>query len=188
MSTEINLENSNISVKNGKILSDITAPSYSGIGYNISNFPGISTQYICKTNLVDNSTVNDFTTATIINVFPSDTISLTINEGGFTCTSSGVVVPETGIYLCFVNVYYYSSTFGRNAGVSISVNGTVLDEIGASGFIRATSGINENSAHVDTLLNLVAGDEVGLAFTQLDISGQVDMYGNNSSFVLYRIE
>jgi len=187
MSTEVNLRDSNVTAKSVEIINDVTAPSFSGSALNISSIPSIANQFFCSTPLVDNSTINNFTTPTQINVFPADNTAFTIRRGNFTCSSSGVVVPDTGIYLCLLNVKISSSAARSGPGVSITVNGTVLDEIGASGYMRSASGHQDSSLHIDTLLNLVNGDEVGLAFSIQGATGTVNLDGENSSFALYRV-
>lgn len=187
MATEANLVNKDVSARSGIAELDIIAPSFSGTGKNIQNFPGVITHQICKTALVDDLTINNFTSPTVINVFPVDTASLAINVGGFTCSSSGIIVPETGTYLFLANIHVYSTIRGANPAVSVAINGSESVENVGSGMITNLHGQLEASAHLDTVLELTSGDEIGLAFTRVNVSGQVQLYGASSSVTLYRI-
>lgn len=185
MSTEANFENDNLTVNSATVTTNVTAGTFTGDGSGITNLPGATTALdTCKTALVDNATINGSTTFTQINVFPT---VFDFNVGGFTISTSGIVVPTTGIYLCLANIKEASSAERTNAVFKFTINGTAQSQTGAQGYIRNLNNHSSSSLHLDVVYSLTAGDEIGLAFAQLGNSGTVNLIGANSSVCLYRI-
>jgi hypothetical protein len=125
-----------------------------------------------KAMLTANSTVNDFDNWMQIDLFPT---SLAINEGGFSVSASGIVVPEAGLYEVHVNGRFHATTTRPAPMISFAINGTKQAEETASSYIRESSGHTESSADLATIYNLNAGDEINLQFKQGGDSGTVDL-------------
>lgn len=186
MSTDIELLNDDVTVNNAESVTTITAPSFSGDGSGVTNLPGGSFNIlVCKTDLNDLADIN-LTPFTNISPF-KNTVDLIYNDTGFTSSSSGITVPETGIYLCMVNFKIFSNDQRPAPGIKFTINGTQQRETGATGYIRNLSNHSGSSLHLDTIYNLTAGDEIGLATGILGNSGTVALQGINSSVSIFRI-
>jgi hypothetical protein len=160
--TQVNLLNDDVDVNSLTAASTVTG-TFIGDGSSISNLVIGANVVEAKAYLFSDSTVHDVTTFIQKNVFPV-TGSLDINEGAFTSTSSGIVVPSDGQYICGVTAYCTSTVQRASVQVAFTVNGTVQAEIGSSGYIRSSSGHNQATTHLTTIYTMVAGDELGLAF------------------------
>jgi len=186
MATDIELINDDVSVNDAEVVTSITAPSFSGDGSGVTNLPGGSFGiFVCKTDLNDLPNVN-LTPYTNISPF-KPTLDLIYNDGGFTSSSSGIVVPENGIYLCMVNFKIFSNDERPAPAIKFTINGTQQAETGATGYIRNLNNHSGSSLHLDTVYNLTAGDEIGLATGVLGSSGTVSLQGDNSSVSIFRI-
>ena len=110
--------------------------------------------------------VNTSTSWTAYDIFGSG-YSEEINQGGFTLANSNLVAPETGYYRLSFNIYLYSTGGRTNVGVKPVVEGTDLNEISASNYIRAATGHNEASTAMSTIVYLSGNKEVNLKFARL---------------------
>ena len=110
-------------------------------------------------------------------------------SGGFAVATTGVTVPEAGVYQVTANCYFSNpSTSARaNPGIQFSINGALDGEISGSAYIRASSGHNEASDTLATLLNLQAGDVVDVTFGRLAGGATVALVGNSSSLTFTKI-
>ena len=128
--------------------------------------------------------VNASTSWTAYDIFGSG-YSEEINQGSFTLANSNLVAPETGYYRLSFNIYIVSvSGTGErtNVGVKPTVEGTDLNEISASNYIRVTSGHNEASTSMSTIIHLTGNKEVNLKFARLtDITNSVTI--QSGSFI-----
>lgn len=185
MATEANFENDNVTIGNATVTTYITASTFTGDGSGITNPPSASPiVFACKTTLLNSTAINNTTSYTQLSVFPA---SFVFNVGGFTMTSAGITVPETGVYLCLANVKEFSTSERPNAAVKFTINGTAQTQTGASGYIRNLGNHSSSSVHLDTIYSLTVGDEIGLAFASLANNGTVNLTGANSSVCLYRV-
>lgn len=192
MSTNINLQNTDVFVNAIATTGNVDAGLYVGDGSQLTNMPTPPpTIYSALVALSSDSTVNGSTVSFVKkNVFPSTTGGMTINNGGFTCSTSGIVVPISGEYIVGVSAFYTTNVQRANVLVALTVNGTETPEHGANAYIRAQNGHNEATAHVTTLLDLIAGDEIGVAFKAEGPTGTVTLNGasNISHVFLYRVK
>jgi hypothetical protein len=189
MATELNLQNNDVFINSLTSTGVVAATTLIGDGNGLTNLPLSSiTSFQAKAYLINDATVNDSTVYTQKNVFPT---TLNINDGGFTVSSAGIVIPDTGIYICGVSAYFVTAATQRaNVGVTFTVNGTAQTEVGANSYIRVGNGHNEATAHLTTILSLTSGDELGVAFAQLSAAGAVTLTSNgteDSHVFLYRI-
>lgn len=146
---------------------------------------GGATLEAAKAFLSASSTVNSSTAYSAQNIFPT-TANLEINVGSFTSSTSGIVVPSTGVYIVAGNMVYNSTVVRANPEWRFSINGTGQSESSLSAYIRSTSGHNESSSSLTTLYNLTAGDEIGLQFRLQGASGTVNLE-TTSHVMIYRI-
>ena len=138
---------------------------------------------VCKTFLTLNSTVNNSTTWTQINVFNT---TPEINDSGFTVASTGITVPVAGIYCCSVQAVFTANSARTNVGVSFAINGTKQLEASLGNYIRAATGHNEASTSFTTLYNLSASDEIRLQFRQFAGNGTVTLT-TESHVAIYKV-
>src|SRR5210317_983350 len=125
--------------------------------------------------------VNASTSWTAYDIFGSG-YSEEINQGGFTLANSNLVAPETGYYRLSFNIYLYSDGQRTNVGVKPVVEGTELNEISASDYIRGGTGHNEASTAMSTIVYLSGNKEVNLKFARLtDITTSVTV--QSGSFI-----
>lgn len=134
-----------------------------------SNFP--IGHDICKVFLTSNSNVNDTTTYTNRSVFPT---TFEINNSSYTTSSTGIIVPESGLYEVTFNCFF-SGTSRTNVGVRWTINGTGQSEESASDYVRAQDGHFEASTNLTTVYNLSGSDELGLQFRQHADGGTVTL-------------
>lgn len=139
-----------------------------------------------KAFLTSSTTINNNTAFTQFNLFPSTTGGLDINVGSFTCSTSGIVVPSTGVYLIAANMVYTSSVARANPEYRFSINGTGQLETSRSAYIRASSGHNESSSSLTTAYSLSAGDEIRIEFRQQAAAGTVTLE-NTSHVAIHRV-
>jgi hypothetical protein len=145
----------------------------------------MSTLY--KAYLKTGINVNASTSWTAYDIFGSG-YSEEINQGGFTLANSNLVAPETGYYRLSFNIYLYSAGARTNVGVKPTVEGTELNEISASDYIRAGTGHNESSTSMSTVIHLTGNKEVNLKFARLtDIKNSVTIQ-SGSFITLEKIE
>ena len=125
----------------------------------------MSTLY--KAYLKTGINVNASTSWTAYDIFGSG-YSEEINQGGFTLANSNLVAPETGYYRLSFNIYLYGTGERTNVGVKPTVEGTDLNEISASDYIRsAGTGHNDASTAMSTVIHLTGNKEVNLKFARL---------------------
>ena len=167
--TLLNLVNDDIDVNTLTAAGNISGPLV-GDGSSLTNLVLSAANAHARASLFSDGTINGSTTFTSKNVFPV-TGSLSVNTGGYTSSSSGIVVPADGYYLIFTSVRQDSTVQRSSVQIAFTINSIVQSEIGSSGYIRSGSGHNESSAHLSTIYNLTAGDEIGLAFRR-DPDGQ----------------
>lgn len=146
---------------------------------------GGATLEAAKAFMSANSAVNNTTAYSQINVFPA-TGGLVLNQGSFTSSASGIVVPSSGVYIVGANMLYNSTVVRAAPEYRFSINGTGQPEESVSSYIRATSGHNESSSSLTTLYNLVAGDEIGLQFRRQAGAGTVNLETGSHVFI-YRV-
>src|SRR6056300_881254 len=180
MSTVIHLTgNKEVNLKFAR-LTDITSSSViiSGSFITLEKVK-ISTLY--KAYLKTGINVNASTSWTAYDIFGSG-YSEEINQGGFTLANSNLVAPETGYYRLSFNIYLYSTGARTNVGVKPVVEGTELNEISASDYIRNVGGHNEASTAMSTIVYLSGNKEVNLKFARLtDITTSVTI--QSGSFI-----
>jgi hypothetical protein len=126
----------------------------------------VTTSTLYKAYLKTGINVNASTSWTAYDIFGSG-YSEEINQGGFTLANSNLVAPETGYYRLSFNVYVYSTGDRTNVGVKPTVEGTDLNEISASDYIRNYEGHNEASTNMSTIIYLTGNKEVNLKFARL---------------------
>jgi hypothetical protein len=136
-----------------------------------------------KTFMTADATVNGSTTYTTKNVFNT---AASINVGGFSVATSGVTVPEDGVYMVMANMMYNSTVVRVNPGFRFAINGTGQPEEALSAYIRSASGHNEASSSLSTMYNLSANDVIGLQFAQEGAAGTVNLE-TGSHIAIYRV-
>jgi hypothetical protein len=133
----------------------------------------ISDPLTYKAYLKTGINVNASTSWTAYDIFGSG-YSEEINQSGFTLANNNLVAPETGYYRLCYNIYLYSTGDRTNVGVKPTIEGTDLNEISASNYIRNYEGHNEASTNASTIIYLIGNKEVNLKFARLtDISTSV---------------
>lgn len=141
---------------------------------------------LVKTNLQNDSSVNNSSSFSNFNVF-NNTI---INEGSFSVSSSGISIPDDGIYLCSL-LCKFTNTDGNSRtapATRFSINGSAQGEISCSSYMRASSGHEESSNSLTTIYSLTSGDTVGLQFSnQGQYTGTSRLDGGNSTVMIERI-
>lgn len=143
----------------------------------------VRAQPACKAFLVSDNTVNNNTSFTGKNVFPT---SFDINTGTFTVASSGITVPVAALYMVTANCRFAASSNRVNPGIRFAVNGVGQTEESCSSYIRNGSGHNDSSTHLTTILSLAANDLIGLEFQRFGASGTTTLQ-TTSHVVLTRI-
>ena len=136
-----------------------------------------------KSSLVDNSSVNTsaWTQQSVFDTTP------TINNTGYTVTSSAITIPESGVYLCTFSCYFTSTVERANIGVGFGINGIRENEISGSNYIRALDGHNEATTSLTTIFELSIGDEINLFFIGLALTGTVNLIGSASYITINKI-
>jgi hypothetical protein len=147
----------------------------------------MSTLY--KAYLKTGINVNASTSWTAYDIFGSG-YSEEINQGGFTLANSNLVAPETGYYRLSFNIYLYGTGAGgrTNVGVKPIVEGTDLNEISASNYIRVASGHTEASTSMSTVIHLTGNKEVNLKFARLTDTTTSVTIQSGSFITLEKIE
>src|SRR6056300_1240278 len=145
----------------------------------------MSTLY--KAYLKTGINVNASTSWTAYDIFGSG-YSEEINQGGFTLANSNLVASETGYYRLSFNIYLYSTGVRTNVGVKPVVEGTELNEISASNYIRAENSHNEASTNMSTIVYLSGNKEVNLKFARLTDTTTSVTIQSGSFITLEKIE
>ena len=141
----------------------------------------------CKIYMTDNSTVNNTADSTMAEIAVLDTTNVTINEGGFTFTTTAITVPDTGIYR-ISSTCYLESTVARSCVVNgFAINGVFQSERSGTGYIRASSGHNEASLHLTAIYNLTASDDISLIFGREAQTGTVNLQGAESAINIIKL-
>jgi|TARA_R100000027_G_scaffold23416_1_gene16969 LysM repeat protein len=109
------------------------------------------------------------------------------SNGTWSATSEHVVVPNNGIYLVQVNFYITASITRGNIGLRFAVNDSVQSEIAAHDYNRNSSGHNESSANMSTILSLSANDQVSIYTARLAASGTMSLQGTNSTLAITQL-
>ena len=113
--------------------------------------------------------------------------SATYNVGGFTVGSSGITVPSTGYYDCYVNLYMTATAARTNIGLRFYINTTVQAPISASDYIRSSSGHNAASTNLRMILYMTAGQQFRIGTQQLAATGTVTITGANSNWIIQKV-
>jgi len=193
MSTDVNLSNENIIVNSITSTGTVTASTFSGDGSQLTNVSvNPPSTFSALAYLSVDSTVNDSISFDQKNIFPSTTGGLELNDGGFTCSTSGIVVPSDGVYIVGANTRFNTAVQRAAVAITFTVNGaSQASELqSVPSYIRNGSGHEDSSSVLTGVLNLVAGDEIGLAFAQYGNSGTVNLVATGSDtshLFIYRI-
>lgn len=194
MATDINLSNENVDVNNVLCNSTVTASLFEGDGSQLTNITVSNIDTLCAlAYLSADSTVNNSANVFVQkNVFPSTTTGLSINNGGFTSSTSGIVVPESGVYIVGANARFSSAASRSAVAMTFTLNSSPLTNEfqSVASYIRNASNHNDSSTPLTGVLELTTGDEVGLAFAQYAASGTVNLVSTGSDtshFFMYRI-
>jgi len=193
MSTDVNLSNENIIVNSVTSTGTVTASTFSGDGSQLTNVSvNPPSTFSALAYLSADSTVNDSISFDQKNIFPSTTGGLELNVGGFTCSTSGIVVPSDGVYIVGANTRFNTAVQRAAVAITFTVNGaSQASELqGVPSYIRNGSGHEDSSSVLTGVLNLVAGDEIGLAFARYGNSGTINLVATGSDtshLFIYRI-
>ena len=193
MATDVNLSNEDIIVNSITSTGAVTASTFTGNGSQLTNVSVSPPNVLAAlAHLSADSTVNDSVGFVQKNIFPSTTGGLELNSGGFTCSTSGVVVPSDGVYVVGANTRFNTAVQRAAVAISFTVNSSVLSSEfqGVPSYIRNGSGHEDSSSVLTGVLDLVAGDEIGLAFASYASSGTVNLVAtasDTSHFFIYRI-
>ena len=119
------------------------------------------TPFICAIRAVVGDALNGTTTWNTIDFFSTVTQEIDDTDA---FTDGTITVPDTARYR--LKGYIRGTSTGQRVAVELSyeVNGTVdaANPIGSTGYIRAASGHNVASNHLETIVELSAGDLVRL--------------------------
>lgn len=97
-----------------------------------------------------------------------------LGNNAFTLVSSTeVTCNESGIYRLKLSIHTFSASARSNVLLRTKVNGTAINEVQNTGYIRATSGHNESSANLETIIQLNSGDTVQIGCRQEGAAGIV---------------
>jgi len=193
MSTDVNLSNENIIANSITSTGTVTASTFSGDGSQLTNVTvNPPSTFSALAYLSADSTVNDSISFVQKNIFPSTAGGLELNIGGFTCSTSGIVVPSDGVYIVGANTRFNTGVQRAAVAITFTVNGaSQASELqGVPSYIRNGSGHEDSSSVLTGVLNLVTGDEIGLAFSQYSASGTVNLVATGSDtshLFIYRI-
>lgn len=105
----------------------------------------------------------------------------------FTVTSDGVIVNESGTYEVYISLYQTASVSRSNVGVEISVDGFPTGRTGASGYIRNSGGHQESSSSILDVVDVFAGEKIGVIAYRLANAGTVTAPAGTSVFYIKRI-
>jgi len=146
---------------------------------NLPNFTAV------KTFMVDDSTVNNYTSFTQRPVFDVANAPLLRDIG----VSSDYLTPvSSGTYACYFNCYFVgSSGFRMNVAVRWEINGNLQSEESASDYIRMGSGHEEATTSMMTIYDLNANDQLGLRFLPRGYTGDVTLIGSKSIAYMRKI-
>lgn len=145
--------------------------------YYIPNFHGVS----CS--IANNGNINpgSITQYNIIN-------GAFFNEGNYSISSSGVTVPDSGVYQMMFQYYTDTGSARDCPGMRFLINGSPVGPASAMTYIRARSGHNESSGHNEYIQRLSKGDEINIGFIRFGYSGGTDLIGSLSNLYVRKIE
>lgn len=128
--------------------------------------------FIQVTNLLSGNINGGTTSFSWIDTNPLTFITNEVTS--FVVATNGVTVVKAGVYKVSVFQHQTSTNNARNnAALRLMVNGTPRPFYGANSYQRIASGHNESTASIVSLLNLGAGDIVGIRNDQLAGTGVV---------------
>lgn len=102
-----------------------------------------------------------------------DYFGTAIND--FLVDGDGIRILSTGIYQISANVHLNSSISRANVVIRAKVNNTPVGPVGASAYIRAITGHNESSAHLQFITALTAQDIITIGARREARNGVVTM-------------
>lgn len=146
-----------------------------------SDVPGSATAQFTSTDTGSNINVGS-------GVFevPWDT-TLIPNAAVAQPTNPEIEVQETGLWEFYASLSFDTGTARINPRIRFRINGTIQNEEGGSGYIRAASGHNEASNSIKVAYNLNAGDIVEVVTDQLGNSGTVTLRSKASVLLVNKI-
>lgn len=167
----------------------------SGIDYNdLSNIPaaGVATTIhyarmsMSSAVLKDGASQQDFTGTTDVDVQFNVQDTVTGSDISTDTTGYHMTVAENGYYRLTVNMSFYSASARATPGIRFNVNGSVIP--GESmGYIRASSGQNENTTNLTRVVFLNANDEINVcAHDESTATGAI--YAEEAIFEVERLE
>ena len=93
----------------------------------------------------------------------------------FLVDGDGIRILSTGIYQISANIHLNSSISRANVVIRAKVNNTPVGPVGASAYIRAITGHNESSAHLQFIRALTAQDIITIGARREARNGIVTM-------------
>jgi len=167
----------------------------SGIDYNdLSNIPagGVTTTIhyarmsMSSAVLLGGASQQNFTGTTDVDVQFNVQDTVTGSDISTDTTGYHMTVAEAGYYRLTCNMTFYSASARATPGIRFNVNGTVIP--GESmGYIRASSGQNENTTNLTRVVLLNANDEINVcAHDESTATGAI--YAEDAIFEVERLE
>lgn len=105
----------------------------------------------------------------------------------FTPGTTGVTVSEDGWYEVDANLYYEANVQRVMVALETTVNGVSQLVRGAQGYIRNSNNQKEASSNITQILNLSAGDTVGIKMFQLGNTGVVPAPVGRSNLIIKKL-
>ena len=99
-------------------------------------------------------------------------------------TPKEITFDQAGLYDVSAVLAQHSFVNRSNVGIRFEINGTVLDGIGASGYIRNGSGHNDSSAEFQRLVDVSAGDVLTVTCRIKGNNGTVNTVANQSMLTI----
>lgn len=114
--------------------------------------------------------------------------SLDTNIAGVGATATEITGVPAGRYIVNGSLFLLSNSARTNLNLSPSIGGVELaTPRGASGYIRAASGHNNSTVHVNGEIELVALSTVGMRAIREASGGAVTSIGGNGQLSIVRI-
>ena len=168
--------------ENGTIISSVGVGAIGAKLENLNVFMQVSNTNI--TSNLNGSTANFTTTAPI-----SGSVSVGSDLSNFSKTTNGIQVNFDGVVLAMSNIDMFGTSTRANVQSRLKLNGTLFGSVGASGYIRNTSGHNESSVHSMSVIPVTSGQEITVGVRREGGAGTIVFNAiGTSNLILIRLK
>lgn len=143
--------------------------------------PGSATAQFTSTD-----TSSDINVGSGVFEVPWDT-TLIANAAVSQPTNEEIQVGEAGVWEFYVSLSYDVTAARINPRIRFSINGTIQDITGGSGYVRDASGHTQASNSIKAAFNLSAGDKVKVVTDRFANGGKATLRANESVLFVNKI-